>query len=59
LWTVALLPEPWKASNVGFTAPPDDEPFGGSLLVMYVAFSPDEAMVEATVLRLGRDVWGL
>jgi hypothetical protein len=37
--TVALLPEPWKASNVGFTSPPQPAILGIVLGVMYVLFS--------------------
>jgi hypothetical protein len=49
VWTVALLPEPWKARRVGFMLL-YGEPFGGSLRVMYVGFCC-EAMVE--LMRFG------
>jgi hypothetical protein len=42
--TVALLPEPWKASKVGLTGPLF-EPLGGSLGVRYVAFWEDDIVV--------------
>jgi hypothetical protein len=44
VWTVALLPDPWKASKVGFTGPLF-EPIGGSLGVRYVAFWEDDIVV--------------
>jgi hypothetical protein len=44
--TVALLPEPWNASKVGFTGPVF-EPLGGSLGVRYVAFWEDDIVVVA------------
>lgn len=51
--TVALLPEPWKASSVGFTGPPMPASLGAMLGVMYVLFSVCAAILARCGLGCG------